>query len=290
MLASCIPSIQPYLQEKALYEHYLIHSRGGNLIDYEMKVKEPFRMPHTGVSASAMLGGMQAHMLGEASLAHNGVLFLDEMPEFKRDVIEGLRGPLEIGRIHLSKTHYKGDVPANFTLVATANPCPCGYHGFSDRCNCSERDISRYFSKLSGPILDRFDLKIEVSFKEEGNGRQTSSENEEINNGSVKDSMSSEVMAESILKARRTQSKRYGDEKVFNGTLDSKGITKWCKLDQKALDWMNANIKIKSGEDSMRFYNKIVKVGRTIADLEGSKAIEKKHLIEAFYYNRRKII
>lgn len=293
MLGNYIPSIQPFLEEKALYEHYMIHSRGGFPIDYEKKVREPFRMPHTGISASAMLGGMHVTMLGEVTLAHRGVLYLDEMPEFKRDVIEGLRGPLEAGRLHLSKTQYKGEVPADFTLVATANPCPCGYHGFSDRCNCSERDISRYFSKLSGPILDRFDLKIEVAFKEELKDEKANKDHEIIIGESAEvrtDALGSKEMALQILKAREVQKSRYGDETLFNGTLDSKGIAKWCTMDEKALAWLNSNVKVRSGEDSMRFYNKIVKVGRTIADLEGSKVIERKHLIEAFYYNRRKIV
>lgn len=292
MLASRIPSIQQVLEDKGLYECLSMRSRAGFPLDFDETMKEPFRMPHTGVSASAMLGGMQANMLGEAPLAHRGVLFMDEMPEFKRDVIEGLRGPLETGRIFLSKTHYKGEIPANFILVATANPCPCGYHGFSERCNCSERDIRRYFSKLSGPILDRFDLKIQVAFKDCGPEEERHKQNDKDEEVCLDSAcgLSSKDMLKAISKARQIQKDRYNNEEVHNGNLEAKDLSLWCKLDEKSLDWMKKNIKIKSGEDSMRFYNKILKVSRTIADLEGSKDIDRKHLIEAFYYNRRKII
>ncbi len=160
MLAYRIPSIQRTLDGKFLYEYLSLRSRAGFPLDFSEAAKEPFRMPHSGVSLSAMLGGMHTHMLGEAVLANGGVLFMDEMPEYKRDVMEGLRGPLETGSVFLSKTHFKAELPAKFILVATANPCPCGYHGFSDRCNCSDREIQRYFSKLSGPILDIIGHKL----------------------------------------------------------------------------------------------------------------------------------
>lgn len=161
MLSSRIPTILEPLSKSYVYERLKLLSCAGQSLDYEVtQLETPFRSPHSGISLSAMLGGMQVHMLGEAVLAHRGILFLDEMPEYKRDVLEGLRGPLESGEIHLSKTHYKAVIPSKFTLIATANPCPCGYHGFSDRCNCNEREIQRYFSKLSGPLLDIFGHKL----------------------------------------------------------------------------------------------------------------------------------
>ncbi len=229
MLASRIPSVQQALGDKGHYEYLSMRSRAGYPLNFSDKVKEPFRMPHSGVSSSAMLGGMQANMLGEAPLAHRGVLFLDEMPEFKRDVIEGLRGPLETGRIFLSKTHYKGEIPANFILVATANPCPCGYHGFSEKCNCSERDIRRYFSKLSGPILDRFDLKIEVAFKEdalEERYERGEKQNIQVDNPSHVSSsnLSSNEILQAISRVRKIQKDRYGDEEIHNGNFRVKRL------------------------------------------------------------------
>ena len=289
MLASRIPTIQPPLVDGLVYERLKLLSRAGYQIDSEsINLQAPFRAPHSGVSLSAMLGGMQAHMLGEVTLAHRGVLFLDEMPEFKRDVLEGLRGPLEYGTVQLSKTGYKAEVPSSFVLVATANPCPCGYHGFSDKCNCNERDIQRYFSKLSGPMLDRFDLKVEVAFNNHNHRAEDSLMALEpcrsINRG-----LDSKTMYDIITRAKHCQSRRYGSVEKFNGMLGPDEIIKWCHLSTEASEWAAAHIKTTSGEDSLRSHYKIIKLARTIADIEASDKIESMHLIEALYYNRRKL-
>lgn len=289
MLASRIPSIQMPLRDRNVYERLKLLSCAGQKIDVEADVMPaPYRAPHSGISLSAMLGGMQAHMLGEATLAHKGVLFLDEMPEFKRDVLEGLRGPLESGEVHLSKTAYKANVPSEFILVATANPCPCGYNGFSDRCSCNERDIQRYFSKLSGPMLDRFDLKVEVAFK----GGDTALEGQEsavAPHRLKEEGLSSKQMFEQICIARACQENRYKSIEKLNGQLGPNEIAQYCQLTERADKWAAQHLKVSSGEDSLRNQFKIIKLARTIADLEASENIDKGHLIEAFYYNRRKL-
>lgn len=279
MLASRIPGVLPPLEGIHVYERLKrLSCAGAVLPPHGRTMSAPFRSPHSGTSLSAMLGGMQAHMLGEAALAHRGILFLDEMPEYKRDVLEGLRGPLESGEIHLSKTHYKALIPADFTLVATANPCPCGYFGFSEKCSCTDRDRQRYFSKLSGPILDRFDMKVEVSFKpEEDSGKSSQS-------------LNSEEMKKLILKVRALQKERYGGSERFNGQLGPKGVSQWCILTESGEKWVEMNLQTKSAGDSLRQHFKIIKLARTIADFDGSALIDRRHLIEAFYYNRRKLI
>ncbi len=289
MIASRVPSIQMPLKDKNVYERLKLLSCAGHKIDMETEVMPaPFRSPHSGISLSAMLGGMQAHMLGEATLAHRGVLFLDEMPEFKRDVLEGLRGPLESGEVHLSKTAYKANVPSDFILVATANPCPCGYNGFSDRCNCNERDIQRYFSKLSGPMLDRFDLKVEVAFKGGVSALEGSVEAVEPHRLKA-EGLGSRQMYEKIRMAREAQEKRYNSAEMLNGQLGPKDIARYCELTDQAEKWAAMHLRVRSGEDSLRNQFKIIKLARTIADLEASEHIDKGHLIEAFYYNRRKL-
>lgn len=288
MLASRIPSVLEPLKDDFVYERLKLLSCAGQIVDINSAViAEPFRSPHSGISLSAMLGGMQAHMLGEAVLAHRGILFLDEMPEFKRDVLEGLRGPLESGEIHLSKTHYKAAIPASFTLIATANPCPCGYNGFSDRCNCNDRDIQRYFSKLSGPILDRFDLKVQVAFKD---GTALNSKDEKTSKNPMRQSLDSATMHGQIKRVRDLQMMRYQDVKIYNGSLNPAEVEKWCRLTSSGQQWVDENLAMRSGDDSLRHHYKVVKLARTIADFDESQEIDKRHLIESFYYNRRRLV
>lgn len=288
MLASRIPSVLEPLNEDFVYERLKLLSCAGQIIDNtNTNIEEPFRSPHSGISLAAMLGGMQAHMLGEAVMAHRGVLFLDEMPEFKRDVLEGLRGPLESGVIHLSKTHYKAAVPASFVLIATANPCPCGYNGFSDRCNCNERDIQRYFSKLSGPILDRFDLKIQVAFNEAAEHKLNEESPSKMSNRQVLDSA---AMHEHIKRVRDLQMRRYQEAHIYNGSLNPSEVEQWCRLTSSGQQWVTENLGMKSGDDSLRHHYKVVKLARTIADFDESEEIDRKHLIESFYYNRRRLV
>lgn len=293
MLAARIPSILAALDERFLYERFKMLSCAGDKINpQQLGLQEPFRSPHSAVSISAMLGGMQAHMIGEAALAHRGVLFLDEMPEYKRDVLEGLRGPLEAGEIHLSKTHYKAVIASQFTLIATANPCPCGFHGFSDRCNCNQRTIERYFSKISGPLLDRFDLKVEVAFKQEVNLLESLSD-VKIISAKTGACLDSQYMYNEVQKVRAIQNNRYqneGNNCKYNGLLNPKEVSRWCKLTLSGEKWVSDNLTTTSQEDSLRHHYKIIKLARTIADFEASEKIDKKHLIESFYYNRRKLI
>lgn len=289
MLASRIPTVQMPLVDGFVYERLKLLSCAGHRVDSNVtSLIAPYRAPHAGVSLSSMLGGMQAHMLGEVTLAHRGVLFLDEMPEFKRDVLEGLRGPIEYGTVQLSKTGYKAEVPSSFILVATANPCPCGYHGFSDRCNCNDRDIQRYFSKLSGPMLDRFDLKVEVAFSKQGNSIEANVM-PLMRGDTFSEGLDSKTMFEIIHQARLSQLKRYSSGKKFNGMLGPDEIMAFCHLSTEASKWISEHFKASSGEDSLRSQYKIIKLAQTIADIEGSDKIEKVHLIEAFYYNRRKL-
>ena len=294
MLAARIPSILAALDEQYIYERLKTLSCAGEKINpQQLALQEPFRSPHSAVSISAMLGGMQAHMIGEAALAHRGILFLDEMPEYKRDVLEGLRGPLESGEIHLSKTHYKAIVASRFTLVATANPCPCGFHGFSDQCNCNQRTIERYFSKISGPVLDRFDLKVEVAFKHEVDLLESLNDVKPIGT-KTSPCLDSLYMYNEVQKVRAIQNKRYQNEYnsncTYNGLLNPKEVTQWCQLTISGEKWVKENLTTTSQEDSLRHHYKIIKLARTIADFEASEKIDRKHLVESFYYNRRKLI
>jgi magnesium chelatase family protein len=235
--------------------------------------RRPFRSPHHTISDVALVGGGGNPQPGEISLAHNGVLFLDELPEFKRTVLEVMRQPMEERRVSISRAKVSVDFPASFMLIASMNPCPCGYFNHPEKeCTCSPMIVQRYLNKISGPLLDRIDLHVEVtpvSFNELSS--QQSSEN-------------SESVRERVLKARDIQAKRFeGVEGVYaNAQMSSKQLKEICQINQvgqtllkTAMDRLNL---------SARAYDRILKVARTIADLAGSDDIRPEHLAEAIQY------
>ena len=270
MIAKRIPSIMPPMSEEEILETTKIYSvaglnRGGII------TKRPFREPHHTISDVALIGGGVNPKPGEISLAHNGVLFLDEFPEFSRTAIEALREPLESRRITVSRVRETVTYPAKFMLVASANPCPCGYLSHpSRRCMCTPLQVRKYRSKISGPILDRIDIHIEIS----------PVRFEEWSDLSLK-TESSAKMYERISKAIEIQNRRFGGTK-YNSQMTPSEIKRYCKLD---LDTSNI---IKDAMDrlgySARSIDKILKVARTISDLDGSEDIKRNHIIEALHY------
>ena len=219
-----------------------------------------------------MIGGGRIPRPGEISLAHNGVLFLDELPEFNRNALEILRGPLEDKNISISRLYSKVIYPSNFMLIASMNPCPCGYYGSTEKeCKCSEQSIQRYLSKISGPLLDRIDLHVEI--------KQVKYEKLNLQN---KVETSKEIK-ERVNNTRRIQYIRYRNLNIFsNSQLTPKLIEKYCLLDsecKKVLELAFNKLGL-----SARAYTRILKVSRTIADLEGKEKIEKRHVLEAIQY------
>lgn len=273
MMAKRIPTILPDLSFNEALEISKIYSISGNLNKENPFFNiRPFRNPHNNISKVAMIGGGRNAKVGEISLAHNGVLFLDELPEFNKGTLESLRTILEDRSINISRAKLSVDYLANFMLIASMNPCPCGYYGSKNKvCNCTDKMIDKYMSKISGPLLDRIDMQIEVSEvqlkKIESNKKEETSENIKIR----------------VNKARKIQIDRYKKYGISsNSELTPSLIEKYCKLDN-----IGKNI-IKKAFDtlgfSLRSYTKILKVARTIADLEESKNILSKHIAEAIQY------
>ena len=232
----------------------------------------PFRAPHHTVSAVSLVGGGRIPKPGEISLAHYGVLFLDEIAEFNKNTLEVLRAPLEDRVVTISRVNATLTYPANFMFVSSMNPCPCGYYGSKDKeCTCTPQMISKYMGRISGPLLDRIDICVEVNPVEY---RKLDSE-ERIE--------TSEEIKKRVDRARKVQQKRYAQNKIFsNSELTPKLIDKYCKLDSKGREVLeNAFNKLKL---SARAYGRILKVARTIADLEECKNIEVKHIAEAIQY------
>lgn len=273
MLARCVPSILPDLTFEEALEITKIHSVAG-VLDHLKGIitSRPFRSPHHTASTVALTGGGKDAKPGEISLAHNGVLFLDEMPEYSRDTLETLRQPLEDGVITVSRAIGTIEYPANFILVASMNPCPCGNYGSKDlQCTCSPSQISRYLRKLSGPLLDRIDLKIDVdrvSF---------------VDLKSDKLEESSEEVKKRVDKARQIQLERFKGEKIYcNAKMNSRLIKKYCSIDDDSEKLIETAFE--KFHMSARGYNRILKVARTIADLAGSENIELAHVTEAIAY------
>jgi magnesium chelatase family protein len=271
MIARRIPTILPSLTLEETLEITKIHSVSG-LLNGPIVFERPFRSPHHTISDIALIGGGQVPKPGEVSLAHNGVLFLDEFSEFHRDVIESLRQPLEDGKVSISRAKGRIEFPSRFLLVAATNPCPCGWYGDSQReCHCTLSQILKYRKKLSGPILDRIDIHIEITSLP---GKFLIEEKEEE---------SSEEIKKRVEKAREIQKERFKNEGIyFNAHMNTSLIKKYCimtdeskKLLQDALE----NLKI-----SARAYDKIRKVARTIADLDNSEKIYPHHILEAIQY------
>lgn len=273
MLARRLPTILPDLSFEESLEITKIHSVAGILkSDVPLITTRPFRSPHHTVSGVSLVGGGRIPKPGEISLAHYGVLFLDELTEFQKSTLEVLRGPLEDRQITVSRVNGTFTYPANFMFAASMNPCPCGYYGSKEKeCTCSPQAISRYIGKISGPLLDRIDICIEVSAVK----YQKLSNNKEIEN--------SETIKKRVDKARKIQQERYKKYKILsNSELTPKMIEKHCKLDEKGKKILeDAFNKLKL---SARAYGRILKVARTIADLEESESIQVKHIAEAIQY------
>lgn len=270
MLAKRFCTILPPLSEREALEILMIHSAVGQA-DVK-KLVRPFRAPHHTASNVAIIGGGNEARPGEISLAHNGVLFLDELPEFRRDVIEALRQPLEEGYVTVARAKVTVTYPARFTLIAAMNPCPCGNYGDPKAvCNCSPYDIIRYNKKISGPILDRIDIFIHM-------GRIDPEEyfSKDYSENSAK-------IRERVIKAREIQKKRYEDFNIStNSQLNSKLIKRFIKVDEKTEQLLK--LTVSRYNLSARSIDKILKIARTIADLEGSQNVSYKHVAEAVQY------
>ena len=273
MLARRIPTIMPPLSLNEALEVTKLYSVTGLLDGKRILVTaRPFRSPHHTTSDIGIIGGGRIPRPGEVSLSHLGVLFLDEFPEFERNVLEVLRQPLEDGKVTISRAHSTLTYPAQFMLVAAMNPCPCGnYMDPIKTCTCSPYKVQHYWSKLSGPLLDRIDLHIEVPrLKQEELAAQPDGE-------------SSKTVRERVAGARRVQQERFkGTETYCNARMTPRQMKEFCRLDDEAGNLLKSAIL--HLQLSGRAYDRILKVSRTIADLEGSESIQAKHIAEATQY------
>jgi magnesium chelatase family protein len=272
MLAKRIPTILPPITFEEALETTKIHSVAGYTDARGLLTMRPFRSPHHTISDAGLIGGGTIPKPGEVSLAHHGVLFLDELPEFERNVLEVLRQPLEDQKVTIARAAMSLTFPASLTLVAAMNPCHCGFFGDSTReCRCSHSQIQRYISKVSGPLLDRIDIHINVpAVKVSELSGQENSES------------SAEIRAR-VVNGRKIQQLRFADENIFcNGQMSPRMIRKYCGLTNSSQLLLERAI-IKLGL-SARAYDRILKVSRTIADLEGVKEIEERHISEAVQY------
>ena len=274
MLARRLPGILPSLAFPEALEVSQIHSVAGLLKDRGSLITErPFRSPHHSASGPSLVGGGSYPRPGEISLAHKGILFLDELTEFKRNVLEYLRQPLEDGQVTISRTRQSVVFPAQFTLVASTNPCPCGYFGDPiQTCTCSPRQRENYWAKLSGPLMDRIDLQVAVNrLKPEEMTGQTTGE-------------ASEVVRERVIAARDRASQRFKQETKIscNAEMKSSHLREFCQLDDGSRNLLEGAIR-KLGL-SARAMDRILKVSRTIADLAGDEAVKTNHVAEAIQY------
>lgn len=273
MLAKCLPGILPEMSADEALETTKLHSVAGVLgAEVGLVTERPFRSPHHTASRIALTGGGSSARPGEISLAHNGVLFLDELPEYSRGTLEILRQPLEDGRVTVSRAARTVEYPASFMLVASMNPCPCGNLGSpTAECTCTPAQVARYLSKISGPLLDRIDIHIEVG-------------------GVTYDELSSDTEGEDsatvrtrVDAARRRQQARYAGSGVHcNAGMTSEQLARWCEVDKASAELLRTAFT-RLGL-SARAYTRILKVARTIADLAGSERVEKRHIAEAVQY------
>ena len=271
MLASRLPSILPPLDANSALEAAAIQSLSPSGFDVKRFGLRSFRAPHHSISAAALVGGGSDPRPGEISLAHHGVLFLDELPEFDRRVLEVLREPLETGKVLISRAARQAEFPAQFQLVAAMNPCPCGYLGHATRaCTCTPEQVSRYRARLSGPLLDRIDLAIEVpSVPPEALSSRA--------NGS-----SSEEVRQRVEQAWQLQLARQGKS---NSELHGNDLDQHCALSDNCREFLNDAAR--RLDLSARAYHRILRVARTLADLELHRDIDRRHLAEAIQYRRR---
>ena len=272
MLAQRISTILPDMNFEESLEVTKIHSIAGMTKNNQIITKRPFRSPHHTASKISLVGGGKESKPGEISLAHRGILFLDELPEFNKNTLEVLRVPLEDRKVLISRANKNHEYPANFMLIASMNPCPCGYYGSNEKeCTCSSNEINKYLRKISGPLLDRIDLQVEVS----------SIDYTKIANKSKEES--SKEIKFRVNKARKIQEKRYKEYNIYsNSELTPNLIEKYCHLDEasksmleKAFEKLNL---------SSRAYSRILKVARTIADLNGKENITINEIAEAIQY------
>lgn len=274
LMAKCFPSILPPLELSEALELTKIYSICGLLKEDEpLMVKRPYRPVHHTASANGIIGGGTTPKPGEITLAHRGVLFLDEMVEFPRQVLEVLRQPLEDGEIVISRAKHSIKYPAKFMFLGAMNPCPCGYLGDKEKqCTCSDFQISRYLAKLSGPLLDRIDLQVDVPRLTPEELLNIDSEEED-----------SQTIRKRVVKARQIQIERYKNDGILtNSELTSELIKKYCKLDKSSEDILK--MAIVKYQLSGRRYDRILKLARTIADLDNSGDIKQIHLMQALQY------
>ena len=273
MLAKRLPSILPHLSEKEALEATAVHSVLGLTTKEEpLLTRQPFRSPHHTISTMGMAGGGNPLIRpGEISLSHNGVLFLDELPEFHKDVLEVLRQPMEEGKVQISRAAGSEVFPARFMLVCAMNPCKCGWYGYSDRCRCNPKDVERYQYKISGPMLDRIDLIVDVAppdfdtLADKPAGEPSS------------------AIKERVDAARSLQAKRFGAEGVpCNAQMGRTELEEFCPLDETCQNLMKGAFE-RLGLTA-RGYDRILRVARTIADLDGSESIQAHHIAEALQY------
>ena len=274
MMAKRLPSILPPLSLAESLETTQVHSIAGKLSrDVSLISQRPFRSPHHTVSQVALVGGGTTPQPGEISLAHNGVLFLDELPEFSRSVLEVLRQPLEDRKITISRAKYNIEYPCSFMFVASMNPCPCGYYGDpSHRCVCTPGQIQRYMNRISGPLLDRIDIHCEISnvpFSELS---------------TMKAGEPSEKIRERVIKARQVQEARFKDFKGIhcNAQMTERMLHQFAEPDAASMDMLR--IAMERLKLSARAYSRILKVARTIADLAGCEKVQSQHIAEAIGY------
>ncbi len=277
MLAQAFAGILPPLTHDEVVEVTRIYSASGVLGSRHAVTERPFRAPHHTASAAAVVGGGSYPRPGEISLAHKGVLFLDELPEFRRDVLESLREPLEGGRVTIARSNGSLSLPARFILIAAMNPCPCGYYGDARKdCACGAHEIARYKKKISGPILDRIDLQVHVPHVELADlSRAPVARASQGDGGSAS-------MREAVVRVRAVQIGRQG---VLNGALSSKQVSESVSLDAPAQAFF---AKVwKSATLSARGYYRLLKVAQTIADIESAPTVSEAHIAEAFAYRLR---
>ncbi len=274
MLARRLPSILPPLQFEEALDVTQIHSVAGLLKEKGTLVNtRPFRSPHHSASGPSLVGGGSYPKPGEISLAHRGILFLDELTEFKRDVLEFLRQPLEDGYVTITRTRQSVVFPSQFTLIASTNPCPCGFYGDSVQpCTCSPRSRENYWSRLSGPLMDRIDLQVVVSrIKPEEMTQHQPGE-------------ASEPVRDRVQQARQRAHDRFKTEPKLqcNADMQSRHLKQWCPLDDTSRTLLEGAVR-KLGL-SARATDRILKVGRTIADLDGAEQLQTHHIAEAIQY------
>ncbi len=272
MLAKRLPTILPDLSFAESIEITKIYSVAGLLKEKNALVRtRPFRSPHHTISASALTGGGRIPKPGEISLAHHGVLFLDELPEFQRNVLEVMRQPLEDGKVTIARVNGTLTYPSDFMLAAAMNPCPCGYLGNSEKCHCSANEISKYHRKISGPLLDRIDLMVEmppVAY-------------DDLDNAAPAESSAS--IKERVVRAHQIQLQRFKKEGIFfNAQMNAAQIEKYCPLLPKDKDILRSAFE--RLDLSARAYHKILKAARTAADLEAAEQITLRHLLEVLQY------